>query len=195
MTNVVTAHSTSIDGFLASADDGPEQPLGVGGATLHMAQTTVTPQAGTPPTLKMSAASASSEPSPSMRVRLCDGLAQRTVQALATDASPTVGLVAEAATVDLFHAPRTCLRSSLLLFVHGRASSWPCASCSWISRATLVASRLNSRPTRRPSEVVMGEFSTLCSIKNSAISSIGTKGRNVLGPGRMASATRRSASA
>jgi len=34
MTAVVTALSTSIDGFIAGADDSPEQPLGVGGDRL-----------------------------------------------------------------------------------------------------------------------------------------------------------------
>jgi dihydrofolate reductase len=34
MTKVVTAHSTSLDGFIAGADDGPGQPLGVGGDRL-----------------------------------------------------------------------------------------------------------------------------------------------------------------
>jgi dihydrofolate reductase len=34
MTRVVTAHSTSLDGFIAGADDRPEQPLGVGGERL-----------------------------------------------------------------------------------------------------------------------------------------------------------------
>jgi dihydrofolate reductase len=31
---IVTAHSTSLDGFIAGADDSPEQPLGVGGDRL-----------------------------------------------------------------------------------------------------------------------------------------------------------------
>ena len=31
MTKVVTAHSTSLDGCIAGADDSPKQPLGVGG--------------------------------------------------------------------------------------------------------------------------------------------------------------------
>ena len=39
------------------------------------------------------------------------------------------------------------------------------------------------RPTSLPSDVVMGELSTLCSSKNRAISVIGANGRNVLGPG------------
>jgi dihydrofolate reductase len=34
MTKVVTAHSTSLDGCIAGADDSPEQPLGVGGGRL-----------------------------------------------------------------------------------------------------------------------------------------------------------------
>ena len=34
MTKVVTAHSTSLDGCIAGADDRPEQPLGVGGDRL-----------------------------------------------------------------------------------------------------------------------------------------------------------------
>jgi dihydrofolate reductase len=34
MAKVVTAHSTSLDGFIAGADDSPEQPLGVGGDRL-----------------------------------------------------------------------------------------------------------------------------------------------------------------
>ena len=34
MTTVVTGHSTSLDGFIAGADDSPEQPLGVGGDRL-----------------------------------------------------------------------------------------------------------------------------------------------------------------
>jgi hypothetical protein len=34
MTKVVTAHSTSLDGFIAGADDRPEQPLGIGGDRL-----------------------------------------------------------------------------------------------------------------------------------------------------------------
>lgn len=34
MTIVVASHSTSVDGFIAGADDSPEQPLGVGGARL-----------------------------------------------------------------------------------------------------------------------------------------------------------------
>jgi dihydrofolate reductase len=34
MTIVVTGHSTSLDGFIAGADDSPEQPLGVGGDRL-----------------------------------------------------------------------------------------------------------------------------------------------------------------
>jgi dihydrofolate reductase len=34
MTSIVTAHSTSLDGFIAGADDSPEQPLGVGGDRL-----------------------------------------------------------------------------------------------------------------------------------------------------------------
>jgi dihydrofolate reductase len=34
MTKVVTAHSTSLDGCIAGADDSPEQPLGVGGDRL-----------------------------------------------------------------------------------------------------------------------------------------------------------------
>lgn len=34
MTNVLTALSTSLDGFIAGADDRPEQPLGVGGDRL-----------------------------------------------------------------------------------------------------------------------------------------------------------------
>jgi dihydrofolate reductase len=34
MTTVVTALSTSIDGFIAGADDSPEQPLGIGGDRL-----------------------------------------------------------------------------------------------------------------------------------------------------------------
>jgi dihydrofolate reductase len=34
MTKVVAAHSTSLDGFIAGADDSPQQPLGVGGDRL-----------------------------------------------------------------------------------------------------------------------------------------------------------------
>ncbi|HEY9375806.1 MAG TPA: hypothetical protein VIQ02_01755 [Jiangellaceae bacterium] len=34
MTKVVTAHSTSLDGLIAGADDSPEQPLGVDGDRL-----------------------------------------------------------------------------------------------------------------------------------------------------------------
>ena len=34
MTAVATALSTSLDGFIAGADDSPEQPLGVGGQRL-----------------------------------------------------------------------------------------------------------------------------------------------------------------
>jgi hypothetical protein len=34
MTKIVTAHSTSLDGCIAGADDRPEQPLGVGGDRL-----------------------------------------------------------------------------------------------------------------------------------------------------------------
>jgi dihydrofolate reductase len=34
MTKVVTAHSTSLDGCIAGADDSPQQPLGVGGDRL-----------------------------------------------------------------------------------------------------------------------------------------------------------------
>jgi dihydrofolate reductase len=34
MTIVVTGHSTSLDGFIAGADDSPDQPLGVGGDRL-----------------------------------------------------------------------------------------------------------------------------------------------------------------
>jgi hypothetical protein len=34
MTKVVTAHSTSLDGCIAGADDSPKQPLGVGGDRL-----------------------------------------------------------------------------------------------------------------------------------------------------------------
>jgi hypothetical protein len=34
MTKVVTAPSTSLDGFIAGADDRPEQPLGIGGDRL-----------------------------------------------------------------------------------------------------------------------------------------------------------------
>jgi hypothetical protein len=34
MTNILTALSTSLDGFIAGADDRPEQPLGVGGDRL-----------------------------------------------------------------------------------------------------------------------------------------------------------------
>ena len=34
MTKVVTAHSTSLDGCIAGADDSPQQPLGVGGGRL-----------------------------------------------------------------------------------------------------------------------------------------------------------------
>jgi dihydrofolate reductase len=34
MTTVVTAHSTSLDGFIAGADDSPKQPLGIGGDRL-----------------------------------------------------------------------------------------------------------------------------------------------------------------
>jgi hypothetical protein len=34
MTKIVTAHSTSLDGCIAGADDRPEQPLGVGGDPL-----------------------------------------------------------------------------------------------------------------------------------------------------------------
>ncbi len=34
MTIVVTGHLTSLDGFIAGADDSPEQPLGVGGDRL-----------------------------------------------------------------------------------------------------------------------------------------------------------------
>jgi dihydrofolate reductase len=58
MTTVVTAHSTSIDGFLAGADDSPEQPLGTGGERLF----TWLSDGDTPskyvPSLKMSAVSA-----------------------------------------------------------------------------------------------------------------------------------------
>jgi dihydrofolate reductase len=34
MTSVITGHSTSLDGFIAGADDSPQQPLGVGGDRL-----------------------------------------------------------------------------------------------------------------------------------------------------------------
>jgi hypothetical protein len=34
MTKVVAAHSTSLDGCIAGADDSPQQPLGVGGDRL-----------------------------------------------------------------------------------------------------------------------------------------------------------------
>ena len=34
MTSVLTALSTSLDGFIAGADDSPKQPLGVGGERL-----------------------------------------------------------------------------------------------------------------------------------------------------------------
>ncbi len=34
MTKVVTAHTTSVDGLIAGADDSPEQPLGVDGDRL-----------------------------------------------------------------------------------------------------------------------------------------------------------------
>jgi hypothetical protein len=34
MTKIVTAHSASLDGRIAGADDRPEQPLGVGGDRL-----------------------------------------------------------------------------------------------------------------------------------------------------------------
>src|SRR4029077_15312008 len=46
-----------------------------------------------------------------------------------------------------------------------------------------------SRPTRRPSEVVIGAFSILCSSMKCAISLSGTNGGKVLGPGRMAVST------
>ena len=58
MAKVVTAHSTSLDGFIAGADDSPEQPLGVGGDRLF----TWFSDGDTPsryyPSFKMSAVSA-----------------------------------------------------------------------------------------------------------------------------------------
>jgi hypothetical protein len=49
MTSVVTALSTSIDGFIAGAEDSPEQPLGVGADPLFKGLSDVTPRAGTTP--------------------------------------------------------------------------------------------------------------------------------------------------
>jgi dihydrofolate reductase len=58
MTTVVTAHSTSIDGFLAGADDSPERPLGIGGERLFEWLTDGDTPSRYAPSLRMSAISA-----------------------------------------------------------------------------------------------------------------------------------------
>src|SRR6266540_6146222 len=58
MTAVATALSTSLDGFIAGADDSPEQPLGVGGERLFEWFSDGDTPSRYYPEFKMSAASA-----------------------------------------------------------------------------------------------------------------------------------------
>ncbi len=58
MTMVVTALSTSVDGFIAGADDGPEQPLGIGGQRLFKWYSDGDTPSRYFPSFKLSAASA-----------------------------------------------------------------------------------------------------------------------------------------
>jgi dihydrofolate reductase len=58
MTSVLIALSTALDGFIAGADDSPEQPLGVGGDRLFTWLTAGDTPSHTAPGFKMSAVSA-----------------------------------------------------------------------------------------------------------------------------------------
>ena len=75
---------------------------------------------------------------------------------------------------------------------HAPAAARRVATCekegsyAWRSCAARSASSRISRPISLPAEVVMGAFGRSCVAMNSAISAMGTCGRNVLGPGRMA---------
>src|SRR5262249_59139754 len=96
----------------------------------------------------------------------------------------------------LVQAPVADRRTAVQLITAGAKLDRPVATRALLQGAgrpahdtsadRLTTSCCRSNPTRRPSEVVMGAFSSLCSTMNCAISWMETKGRNVLGPGRMA---------
>lgn len=94
---------------------------------------------------------------------------------------PAVALVAELAAFDLPPAVRARQDRSLLRHRVARAHHGEASLRWWTSIAALSASSLSRSPTSRPSDVVMGEFIRPCAPMNSAISRIGTWGRNVLG--------------
>lgn len=95
--------------------------------------------------------------SAAMRVGLALGLLESSAYAFVAGGVLAASLVTECAALDL-SAASDALHDSLGLALH---------HCSPASRITSFCS---SRPTSRPSEVVTGELSTLCSAMNFAIS-------------------------
>src|SRR5919201_5619963 len=108
-------------------------------------------------------------------MRLRQRLAERGVEAVVADRRGAIGLLAALADFDRFPALLAADRRDGWL-AHDAALRPTTSSCV-------------SRPTRRPSEVVMGAETSRWSSMNSAISAAGTNGRNVLGAGRMACST------
>src|SRR6267143_5787583 len=112
-------------------------------------------------------------PSPSVRVRLRERLLELAIHAVVADGGRATRLLAELADVDLSIA-------AFALFLGGGRLAHDFFSIA------AITSFCKSRPNNLPSDVVIGEFSTLWSAMKCSISWADTNGRNVLGPGRIA---------
>src|SRR5437660_6549598 len=122
-----------------------------------------------------------------MRVWMGQRLAQGQAEADVTAGHRAFDALAEGAEVDRSAAVTAGESGRGACGRGGRHFEEGCVVVDSSSRAARSASSRTSRPTSRPSDVVTGEFSSLCARMYSAISVIATCGRNVLGPGRMAS--------